>query len=51
MKILEDETTTELNKQLKEINEVLDSQYPQFKSNLWIQKLRIIKELSYRKKK
>ena len=51
MHILEDEPTKELNKQLKEIKEELDSDYPQFKSNLWLRKLRIIKELSYRKKK
>lgn len=51
MYILEDESTKELNKQLKEINEILDSQHPQFKSKLWLLKLRIIKELSYRKKK
>jgi hypothetical protein len=51
MYILEDEPTKELNKQLKEIKEELDSDYPQFKANLWLRKLRIIKELSFRKKK
>ena len=49
--ILEDKSSDELNKQLKEINEVLGSKNPQFKANLWLLKLRIIKELSYRKKK
>lgn len=49
--ILEEKSSTELNKQLMEINEALVSKNPQFKANLWLLKLRIIKELSYRKKK
>lgn len=49
--MIQDESTEELQTQLKDINAELATPHPQFKTNLWLRKLRIIMELSYRIKK